>query len=45
MEAGQPDAGLDFLLRHGAFLGKQAEMVTDGLYALFMDGSRPFGVV
>ena len=37
MEAGHPDAQLDFLLRHGTFLEKQAEMVTDGLRALLLE--------
>ncbi|WP_210321342.1 class I SAM-dependent methyltransferase [Devosia beringensis] len=37
MEAGKPDAQLDFLLRHGTFLEKQAEMVTDGLRALLLE--------
>ena len=39
MEAGTPDAGLDFLLRHGTFLEKQAEMVTDGLRALLLEAN------
>ena len=37
MEAGHPDGQLDFLLRHGTFLEKQAEMVTDGLRALLLE--------
>jgi hypothetical protein len=37
MEAGQADERLDFLLRHGTFLEKQAEMVTDGLRALILE--------
>lgn len=37
MEAGAPDQNLDFLLRHGTFLEKQAEMVTDGLRALILE--------
>ena len=37
MEAGSADARLDFLLRHGTFLEKQAEMVTDGLRALLLE--------
>ncbi len=39
MEAGQPDQTLDFLLRHGTFLEKQAEMVTDGLRALILEAN------
>lgn len=39
MEAGKPDFNLDFLLRHGTFLEKQAEMVTDGLRALLLESS------
>lgn len=39
IEAGQADGRLDFLLRHGTFLEKQAEMVTDGLRALFLEAS------
>lgn len=39
MEAGRPDANLDFLLRHGTFLEKQAEMVTDGLRALLLEAN------
>ncbi|MBK1793682.1 SAM-dependent methyltransferase [Devosia sp. WQ 349] len=37
MEQGQADERLDFLLRHGTFLEKQAEMVTDGLRALILE--------
>ncbi len=37
MEAGAPDQNLDFLLRHGTFMEKQAEMVTDGLRALILE--------
>jgi SAM-dependent methyltransferase len=39
MEAGAPDQTLDFLLRHGTFLEKQAEMVTDGLRALLLEAN------
>ena len=39
MEAGRADEGLDFLLRHGTFMEKQAEMVTDGLRALLLEAS------
>jgi hypothetical protein len=39
MEAGRADATLDFLLRHGTFMEKQAEMVTDGLRALLLEAS------
>ena len=39
MEIGKPDANLDFLLRHGTFMEKQAEMVTDGLRALLLEAS------
>ncbi|MFD1251524.1 Methyltransferase domain protein [Devosia equisanguinis] len=39
MEAGSPDQKLDFLLRHGTFMEKQAEMVTDGLRALILEAS------
>jgi len=39
MEAGSADARLDFLLRHGTFMEKQAEMVTDGLRALLLEAS------
>lgn len=33
------DDRLDFLLRHGTFMEKQAEMVTDGLRALLLEAS------
>jgi SAM-dependent methyltransferase len=39
IEAGKPADDLDFLLRHGTFLEKQAEMVTDGLRALLLEAS------
>ncbi|MDV3250440.1 SAM-dependent methyltransferase [Devosia sp. BK] len=39
MEAGTSDNRLDFLLRHGTFMEKQAEMVTDGLRALLLEAS------
>ncbi|UYO00704.1 MAG: SAM-dependent methyltransferase [Devosia sp.] len=39
IEAGKPTTELDFLLRHGTFLEKQAEMVTDGLRALILEAS------
>lgn len=39
MEAGRPAGELDFLVRHGTFLEKQAEMVTDGLRALLLEAS------
>ncbi|ODT83776.1 MAG: hypothetical protein ABS76_02395 [Pelagibacterium sp. SCN 64-44] len=39
MQAGSADERLDFLLRHGTFLEKQAEMVTDGLRALLLEAS------
>lgn len=39
MAAGSADDRLDFLLRHGTFLEKQAEMVTDGLRALLLEAS------
>ncbi|WIY51667.1 SAM-dependent methyltransferase [Devosia sp. YIM 151766] len=39
MEAGSADGRLDFLLRHGTFLEKQAEMVTDGLRALLLEAN------
>ena len=39
MEAGSADGRLDFLLRHGTFMEKQAEMVTDGLRALLLEAS------
>ncbi|GLQ54632.1 class I SAM-dependent methyltransferase [Devosia nitrariae] len=37
MEAGKAADDLDFLLRHGVFLERQAEMVTDGLRALMLE--------
>ncbi|PHR19068.1 MAG: SAM-dependent methyltransferase [Hoeflea sp.] len=37
MEAGQPDARLEPLLRHGIFVERQAEMVTDTLRALLLE--------
>ena len=37
MSAGSADDRLDFLLRHGTFMEKQAEMVTDGLRALLLE--------
>ncbi len=37
MSAGTADDRLDFLLRHGTFMEKQAEMVTDGLRALLLE--------
>ncbi|HEV7345677.1 MAG TPA: SAM-dependent methyltransferase [Devosia sp.] len=37
MEAGQPDPQLEPLLRHGIFLERQAEMVTDALRALLLE--------
>ncbi len=37
IEVGKSDDRLDFLLRHGTFLEKQAEMVTDGLRALLLE--------
>jgi SAM-dependent methyltransferase len=39
IEAGKSDDRLDFLLRHGTFMEKQAEMVTDGLRALLLEAS------
>lgn len=39
IEAGHSDDRLDFLLRHGTFLEKQAEMVTDGLRALILEAN------
>jgi hypothetical protein len=39
MEAGKADQRLDFLLRHGTYMEKQAEMVTDGLRALILEAS------
>jgi 2-polyprenyl-3-methyl-5-hydroxy-6-metoxy-1,4-benzoquinol methylase len=37
MEQGKTPAELDFLLRHGIFMERQAEMVTDGLRALILE--------
>ncbi|WP_240229733.1 class I SAM-dependent methyltransferase [Devosia lacusdianchii] len=37
MEAGKPVTQLDVLLRHGIFLERQAEMVTDTLRALLLE--------
>jgi hypothetical protein len=37
MEAGKPAAELDVMLRHGIFLERQAEMVTDTLRALLLE--------
>lgn len=37
MEAGQADARLEVMLRHGIFLERQAEMVTDTLRALLLE--------
>jgi len=37
MEAGRAMGDLDFLLKHGVFLERQAEMVTDGLRALLLE--------
>lgn len=37
IEAGKPADSMEFLLRHGTFLEKQAEMVTDGLRALLLE--------
>jgi SAM-dependent methyltransferase len=37
MEQGVADDRLEFLLRHGTFLEKQAEMATDGLRALLLE--------
>jgi hypothetical protein len=39
MEAGKPEGDLDFLLKHGVFLERQAEMVTDGLRSLMLEAS------
>jgi hypothetical protein len=39
MEAGKADDRLEFLLRHGTYMEKQAEMVTDGLRALLLEAS------
>lgn len=37
MEAGKPAASLEVMLRHGIFLERQAEMVTDTLRALLLE--------
>lgn len=37
MEAAPPAPALRFLLRHGSFMERQAEMVTDGLRALLLE--------
>jgi len=37
IEKGKPKNELDFLLRHGIFLERQAEMVTDGIRALILE--------
>jgi hypothetical protein len=37
MEAGKPEGKLDILLRHGIFMERQAEMVTDALRALLLE--------
>lgn len=37
MEASSAAPSLDFLLRHGSFMERQAEMVTDGLRALLLE--------
>jgi len=39
MSSGRSDDRLDFLLRHGTLMEKQAEMVTDGLRALLLEAS------
>lgn len=39
MEAGKAADNLGFLLRHGVFLERQAEMVTDGLRALMLESA------
>lgn len=39
MEAGKPEGELDVLLKHGVFLERQAEMVTDGLRSLMLEAS------
>jgi hypothetical protein len=39
MEAHQPSADLEFLLKHGIFIERQAEMATDGLRALMLEYS------
>ncbi len=37
MDAAAPPSALDFLLKHGTFMERQAEMVTDGLRALLLE--------
>ena len=37
MERGAPSADLDFMLRHGTLLERQAEMVTDAMRALILE--------
>jgi SAM-dependent methyltransferase len=37
MEKGKPANDLDFLLKHGIFLERQAEMVTDGIRSLILE--------
>ena len=37
MEKGKPANDLDFLLKHGIFLERQAEMITDGIRALILE--------
>jgi hypothetical protein len=37
MEAGKPEDKLSILLRHGIFMERQAEMVTDALRALYLE--------
>lgn len=37
MEAGKPEDALSNLLRHGIFMERQAEMVTDALRALYLE--------
>ncbi|MBM3618667.1 MAG: methyltransferase, partial [Alphaproteobacteria bacterium] len=39
MEAGKPDKHLDFLLKHGTFFERQAEMVTDALRVMLLEYS------
>lgn len=39
MEAGKPDNHLDFLLKHGTFFERQAEMVTDALRVMLLEYS------
>ena len=39
IDRGQSDDRLEFLLRHGTFLEKQSEMVTDGLRSLLLEAS------